>query len=250
MKRLVLPGLDLDQDQVELTQNNARYVARILRLQAGDRLLLCNGQGAEGEATLTSVSPKGVLLHVDSRRQAQPPDHPPLRLVQAVPRAKNKMSDIIRQATELSVAVVQPVLSERSVARPPAPRQDKQAERWRRIATEASRQCRRPRLPDVAPLCPLGQALGDKEDHLGIMLWEGESSQHLADILGRQPLDQGVSLVIGPEGGFTEDEAALAREQGFHLASLGPSILRLETAAIAACAITQLYLGALRKSPT
>lgn len=151
---------------------------------------------------------------------------------------------IVRCATELGVASIRPVISERSVPKPSAPQLSSRAKRWQKISVEAARQCRRAHIPQVQDVLPLDEALSTiSTSTVRIMLWEDESSTGLAEVLAAKPLDQGVTLVIGPEGGFSDDESRTASDLGFDIASLGSLVLRVETAALAACSVAQLYLG-------
>jgi 16S rRNA (uracil1498-N3)-methyltransferase len=132
------------------------------------------------------------------------------------------------------------------VARPDETRAAKRVERWERIAAEASRQCGRDELPRILAPALLDEVLRRCASEMhGILLWEGEDSTSLSSCLSHFDTNRGVTLVIGPEGGLTDDEVGRARGLGYHTASMGPLILRTETAAIAACALVQHFLGGL-----
>jgi ribosomal protein L11 methyltransferase len=245
-RRLVVPGLDLDRELIALPPGPTRHVARVLRLGPGDELLLLDGRGGAAGALVESSSADAVVVRVVSRARVEAPVAQPLHLIQALPKGGGLLDEIVRRATELGVASIRPALAERSVARPTSERAGKRLERWRRIAAEAARQCCRSHVPEVHPLAPLDLALrAAPEASLRVALHEGELVAGLASLLLAGDLSRGVTLVIGPEGGLGPDEVALAREIGFAVASVGPRVLRTPTAAIAACAVAQLHLGAL-----
>ncbi len=246
MRRLVIPGLDLDRDQIVLRGDEAQYVGRVLRLGPGDELLLLDGQGRRASAVVEGRKEAEVRLRVDRRERVAISHHPPLHLIQGLTKGGGKLDEILRRATELGVAAIHPALCARSVARPPRERAAQRLGRWRKIAAEASRQCGRDQLPEVRELAPLDEVLRRlRGEEARVVLWEDELETSLAERLERADLKRGLILVIGPEGGLTGDEVTAARDLGYLPASMGPLILRTETAAIAACTLAQQALGGL-----
>jgi 16S rRNA (uracil1498-N3)-methyltransferase len=154
------------------------------------------------------------------------------------------MDLLLRQLTELGITGWQPFISQRSVPQPDVRRQAGRAERWERIAREAVKQCRRGRVPDLAGVGQFGDVLqnGARFDQR-ILFWEGarQALPPAPETIPTPP--RKILVVVGPEGGFTETEAARAEECGFRLTALGPRILRAETAAVAACALVQHLYG-------
>lgn len=244
-RRIVIAGLDHAQELLELPEAAGRHVAKVLRLGVGARLLLSDGDGGEVDARIEKVNRGRVTVRLTASRRVQPENIPELHLLQALPKG-NKLDEIIRRATELGVASISPVACERSIPRLDAPRAEKRLARWQTIAVEAARQSRRSRVPTISALRPLPEALETLPDtSLPLVLWEESRSRSLAAVLAERQPHQNVVVAIGPEGGFSRDEIDLAQTKGFVSASLGPRILRTETAAIATCAIIQNALGAL-----
>ncbi len=244
VRRVMVPDVALDVEEIVLSGDPAKHVLTVLRLGVGAEIQLLDGRGTRARAIIREVMDSEARLRITHRERIPRPTVPPLSLIQALPKGRGKMDEIIRRATELGVGVIIPALSHRSVARPSSERSGKRVERWRKIASEASRQCRRDHLPEVHHLLSLSEAL----EHLsgtspGVMLWEDEGEVGFASRLENADLGRGVTVVIGPEGGFTSEEAAFARSLGYQTASLGTLVLRTETAAIAACALAQHYLG-------
>jgi 16S rRNA (uracil1498-N3)-methyltransferase len=270
MRRLFLPPERIEGEEVELTTEEAHYLLAVLRLTAGTPVTVFDGRGHERSGELVEAptgreggprAPRlrfsgGVTL-VEMAKESRP-----LWLIQGLP--KNDRSDLILQkATELGAARVSWVAASRSIQRG-GPSESRRMERWYRIAQEASRQCGGTRLPAIDPPRPLALVLDlaaakvSGEGHLGAaqrvqgaILWEEERQVrlrhllpdvgHRTDTAGQEPW----ALAIGPEGGWTAEEVALAAARGLGIAGLGPRILRTETAAIACLAIAAYHLGAL-----
>jgi 16S rRNA (uracil1498-N3)-methyltransferase len=153
------------------------------------------------------------------------------------------MDDLVRPLTELGIHCWQPFYASRSVSRPKARGLEKRLERWRQKALEAVKQCRRGRIPSIEPADSLMAVLDASAGFdLKVFFWEGEP---LAVKLPAQPLPSPRSIlaVVGPEGGFSEDEAKMARQHDFLVCGMGPRILRAETAALAACTVLQYRFG-------
>jgi 16S rRNA (uracil1498-N3)-methyltransferase len=150
------------------------------------------------------------------------------------------MDLVLQKGTELGVSIFVPVLAGRSVSRP-GTGQEKRQVRWERIVKEAARQCRRPCLPHLASPVPLAQALAECHADLRLMLWE-EENRPLAEALPSAAPRQ-AAILVGPEGGFSPQEAELARLSGFLPVRIGPRILRTETAGFAVASILQYLYG-------
>ncbi len=176
--------------------------------------------------------------------QMREPLESPLDLVlfQALPE-RERMELIIQKATELGVSCIYPFKSRHSISLEEREAGQPKAHRWQQIALKAAKQSRRASLPLVAPYCSFAQALDlARPLELKVMLWEKEETS-LASLIKDMPAPKGIALMVGPEGGWAEEEVQQARQAGFALAGLGGRILRTETAAIAACAILQYEWG-------
>jgi 16S rRNA (uracil1498-N3)-methyltransferase len=239
MPRIWVPSAELDAPAVTLQGEAHRYLARVLRVAAGDTVELFDGRGGEVSATVTEVGPRDLTLSLGERRQMRIPDAPPVTLLQGLPRAE-RMDLIVQKATELGAARVVPVRVARSAAG-----QQARPDRWERIAREAARQCGRAELLQLAPLLSLQEALaGLAPGGARVVPWEeAPTALPLRRLIPERP--GAVSVLIGPEGGLTREEVALATAAGFQIATLGPRILRTETAAIAALAVIQSQVGGL-----
>ncbi|MBM3725236.1 MAG: 16S rRNA (uracil(1498)-N(3))-methyltransferase [Acidobacteria bacterium] len=211
----------------ELHGDEARHLTRVLRVEPGQQYEISDNHRLF-EATVTDATKSAVRFRVD-RQLPVPPPGPALALYAALIKFDH-FEWMIEKATELGVHRIVPVASERSVDGLEQAAA-KRLERWQKIILESCQQSRRHRLPVIENVLPFA---GLATEPPGILLDENR----LAEPLGRIPLEPGsLSLLIGPEGGWTDRERALARDWGWRAASLGQGILRAETAAIAALAI-------------
>jgi len=224
---------------VVLDPEESRHLTRVLRLGQGHRVEVCDGCGRVVEARVERVAPEGVVLTLE--RELEPVVESPLYLTLAVGLAKTEaLETVIRQATEMGVRRIEPFLSAFS-ARPASARLAQRLERWRRLARESLKSCQRAFLPEIAPAAPFARILEGPEE-VKLLCWEEERVGGLSlSLCGPRP--HGVRVVVGPEGGFPPEEAAMAQEQGFRLVSLGPRRLKVETAALTIIVLIQHAWG-------
>lgn len=248
MHRFFVAPEALATGDVLLADALARRIARVLRLKAGDSVLLFDGSGLEYEVSLEKVGDREVRGRIVDRRPGRP--EPRLRLVLYQSLIKGERFDwVLEKGTELGVGAFVPLLCERNVVRPAGARAGR-IERWRRVVVEAAEQCGRSVVPEVAPVADLETALSGATG-LRILPWEGERSLSLRALLREESAraevarERSVSVFVGPEGGFTEEEVSTAQRAGVRTVSLGPRILRSETAGIAAAAAVLYELGEL-----
>jgi 16S rRNA (uracil1498-N3)-methyltransferase len=219
-----------------LPEESAHHAIRVLRLREGDEVTLFNGRGGEYAARIASIQRLRMLLDVLQHRAIE--REAPLRitLVQGV-SAGEKMDSTARKAVELGVVALQPVLAERSVARPKGERAEGRREHWQKVVIAACEQCGRNRIPAVRPLLPLAEYRAGE----GLKILLSPLSELSLSKIGLQ--GEEIILAAGPEAGFSpEEEAALVR-QGFVPVRLGPRVLRTETAAIAAISAINALKG-------
>ncbi len=240
MRRFFVPPGLLADREVNLSPELARRLATVLRLKRGERLVLADGAGRDYEVELTAVSPRAATAAVVAERPSPPEPSLELVLYQSLIRPQ-RFELVLEKGTELGVSRFVPLLSGRAQVRTSGGSQRMQ--RWRRIVTEAAEQSGRGRVPAIDPPSLFEDAARSAPGLL-LLPWEGERSQGLRSYLqslADRPL--AASLFIGPEGGFAEDEVRLAREAGCVTISLGPRILRSETAGIVAAALVMHDLG-------
>ncbi len=238
---------------VELPAVAAAHLAKVLRARSGDELILFTGDGREFAGAVESIRGARVTVAVGDGRAVDRESSLAVTLVQCVPRG-DRMDFVVQKATELGVARVVPVLSQRSVVRLDPSQAETKAAHWRAVAVNACEQCGRNRLPVIEVPGPLIRYLGDSCVRSGERSAERSGADGprllLEPDLGSSgaALDVGaaVEIAIGPEGGFTAEEVEAFRVCGFRTVRLGPRVLRTETAALAAIAWLQSRFGDLR----
>jgi len=248
MRRLFVPRDQWVGSRAVVHGDAHRHLTRVLRARPGDPLTLFDGQGGEVDAVIETTERDRTTLSLGAPRAVALAAGARIVLLQGLARGE-RMDWIIQKTTELGVAKIVPVAAERSVARLSAAESPARRARWQKIASEAARQCGRADVPEVGAPVALAGALEDSRAGLaaaggaGFALWEGSRGRPLRVALAAAP--RVVALLVGPEGGFTDDEVAAAEAAGFQVAGLGTRILRVETAAIVAVALAQAAAGGL-----
>lgn len=229
---------------VKIGGSEAHHIKNVLRLKPHDRIRLFDGTGCEYDAVIVKMDAEKVEAEI--RHKLQSGIRPDVQIVVAQAFLKEKkMDNLVRQLSELGIAEWMPFFSQRSISRPDKERLAGRNRRWRRIATEALKQCRRKTMLEISEALTFDQVLEFSQTcDLKILFWENEAAPFIRDI-GPQteiPLKK-ILLMLGPEGGFTDQETTMARHSGFVTAGLGPRILRSETATLAACTLIQYLYG-------
>ena len=222
-----------------LSGSEAHHLAHVMRARAGDEVLLFDGSGAEYTARVEQIGRSEVRLAVVSRRDIDRELAAHLQRGVALPTGERQRW-LVEKSVELGVRRLVPLVTERGVAQPTAC----SIVRLRRAVIEASKQCGRNRLMEIAEPLPLADYLrGPAGMSLRLLAQPGGSSLRAALTGAGEPnMPQSALLAVGPEGGFSEDEFALAHEQGWQSVSLGARTLRVETAAVALAAIVAEHL--------
>jgi len=224
----------------ELPPDAAHHALRVLRLRVNDPVQIFDGAGHACDATISSISGKHVVLDIGKACPAQAKAPLQILLAQAM-TSSEKMDWIVQKATELGAAEVQPVQTQRSIARLSQERAEKRAEHWRGVVVAACEQSGRNDLMQVHAPLELSHWLANAHTVAGskfILLPEGAVSLHAQEKPGGT-----ATLLIGPEGGFSADEALMAKQAGFTPVLLGPRVLRTETAALAGISALQTLWG-------
>lgn len=224
---------------VDLPPEAAHHATKVLRMDEGDEVVLFDGRGGEWTGRLRRVG-KAMAVALESFDDADREPPVSITLAQGLPAA-DKMDWIAQKSVELGVARIVPVACRRSVIRLSGERMERRVAHWQAVAVAACEQCRRNRVPEVAPLVDLPQFLGNAAGENGVrLILAPEAETRLAAL----PKPAGpVTLLIGPEGGFEDGELAAAASAGFRAVSLGPRVLRTETAGLAALAAMMALWG-------
>lgn len=218
---------------ITITGSDVKHMREVLRMARGDTFVACDSTGTEYNCELEAFLDGNAIGHVLAQRAGDTEPLVPVTLLQGIPKG-DKMELIIQKNIELGVNTIVPVMMERSVVRFKDDREkEKKAERWNRIAMEASKQCGRLKVPQVLRPMTLREALLRLEPGgLRLVPYENEQELRLKSVLRDSRLSS-VSFLIGPEGGIAEAELSALKTADFVSVSLGKRILRTETAGFA-----------------
>jgi len=230
--------------EIRLDEHASHYLGRVLRVAAGQRLVLFNGDGHEYAAEVLRPARAGMTLRVDSRLPGLPESPLSIFVVQAVSRGE-RMAETLQKCTELGAAGFQLLDTERVEVRLHGDKLDKRMTHWRGVIVSACEQCGRSRVPELLPPVALDEWLQACTDAVRLVLDAG-AERSLALWAAGPHTAPTVQLAIGPEGGFSDAELTRVRAAGLQAVSLGPRILRTETAAPAAVSVLQALSGDLR----
>lgn len=244
MRRLFCAGKLAEE--IEITGADAHHLARVMRAQIGDEIVVADSDGRTARMTVAAIERDSVQLRLAAYLAQEEPAAAEVILVQALLKGE-KMEFVVQKAVELGASAICPVLTEHVVVRYDAKKAAAKCARWQKIANEAAKQCGRSTLLRVAEIAPLSALLGQTElfaapDTAVVFCYEGERTQSIRTIL-RSVDAHRIVLIVGAEGGFSPAEAAAIRAAGAQAVSLGHLILRAETAALAALSVTQYELG-------
>ncbi len=237
MPRIFVLDSEVHPGTLTLTNEKARYLATVLRCREGDALTVKDNKGGSYAGTIIVVGKKEVTIEIRQRQELDTESPLGITLLQSMLKGE-KMDFVIQKATELGVREIRPVITGRSQVP-----KTRKLPRWRKIAEEAARQSGRDTIPEIIEPEDFHSLFSGKSPVPGgIVFWE-KGGEPLPDVLEKFRGASAISLLTGPEGGFSETEIAQACKKGFVTATLGKRILRAETAAITAVSIVQFALG-------
>ena len=211
-----------------LSGDEARHLSQVLRIKAGERINVFDGEGRRADAEVLTVARDSVSIRLGEIQSPVPP-LPAITLAQAIPKGKN-MDLIIQKSVELGIAAIQPLVTRNTIVQPG----EGKSEKWRRNALEACKQCGQDRLPRIAEPCSLEVWLTSQVNAPGLKLIASlaEGAMPLRNTLRNYPGTAAVTLLIGPEGDFSPQETAAALAAGLIPITLGSIVLRVETATL------------------
>jgi len=241
MPRFLIHPEQLEEGRATLSGSQFRHAVRVLRLGLDDEVTLVTGN-REYLAAVEQVTRSRLIARVLSERPAETELRVEVTLVQSLTKA-DRMDWIVQKCTELGTTCLIPVLTERSIIKPDSTSGEARRIRWRRIAESAAQQSGRLAAMEIAPIVDLHDAVQQLgKNHLLIVPYEGEAKVSLREAIMRR-IERPVAIIIGPEGGFSADELERIRSAGGITVSLGPRILRTETAAVVSCALVMHELS-------
>lgn len=229
------------EDRIEITGRDAHHLLHVLRAKTGDTIVVVDDENCGARMEITGVSGDALQLLLKEPLQIQSESPAEITLVSCLLKS-DKMDFVVQKAVELGAKGIVPLLSANCVVRYDRRKQEDRRERWQRIADEAAKQCGRGALVDVAPILDLSSYLSNRGEGALLFCYENETRRSVKEYL-RKAEEKQLDILIGPEGGFTPEEAKAIEESGGESVTLGPRILRAETAAIVALSIAQYEKG-------
>ena len=223
--------------QINLDDDAANHIGRVLRMKAEQELVLFDGSGAQFPARIIAVTKKLIQVEVIEKQNISTESPLHLHLGQVISRG-DKMELTIQKSVELGVNVITPLISERCGVKLNAERLDKKLQQWRKIAISACEQCGRNIVPEIRSVMSLDDWISEAFDGLKLNLHPRAENS-----INTLTPTQNIRLLIGPEGGLSSEEIATTRECGFSETLLGPRVLRTETAALTAITALQVRFG-------
>jgi len=214
------------QSEPALTGDEARHLSQVLRMKAGEVVTVFDGDGRRAPAEILGVSRERVALRL-GEPVVSPPPRPVITLAQAIPKGKN-MDFIVQKAVELGVSAIHPLVTRHTVVQPGGGK----AEKWRRVALEACKQCGQDHLPAIAEPVSFDRWLAESRPGLTLIASLAPGARPFREVLAAHPVPPAVTILIGPEGDFSEAETAAALAAGCLPVTLGGIVLRVETAAL------------------
>lgn len=223
-------------DEIMLDGEEARHIAKSLRMRVGDMLMVTDGAGTDYGCQITEITKDTVTLSVKYKQASSSEPTVEVTIYQGVPKG-SKLEEIIQKCVELGATRIVPMLTKRCVSRPDDKSAQKKNARYQKIALEAAQQSGRGIVPEIAPMLTLKQAIAEDDADTKIVFYEG-GGDPLASIISTE--SKKISIYIGSEGGFDKDEVEAIVESGAKQATLGPRILRTQTAPV--CALSCIMM--------
>ena len=231
MARFFVENEAIIENVITICGNDAFHIARALRMAVGDTVTVCDKNGTEYVCELSKIRDNECICKILSTAESSSESPCNITLYMAYPKG-DKLEMVVQKSVELGASTIIPFESSRCIKRPSADKVDKITERLNRIAQEASKQCGRSKLPEVKNMIKLKELVNEIPKYdLSIFCYEGNNTLSLKDVLNEYGRKSGnISVIIGSEGGFSEEEARLITDAGAKCTNLGPRILRCETA--------------------
>ncbi|MEG1448306.1 MAG: 16S rRNA (uracil(1498)-N(3))-methyltransferase [Oscillospiraceae bacterium] len=234
---------EIDDNKAYIKNDDAKHIKKVLRMKIGDTIDICDTNGYDYMGIISELSDGLVCVDLLEKSLSKSEPNINLTLYQAVPKG-DKMEFIIQKATELGAAKIVPVVTKYCVSRPDEKSAKKKTERYQRIALEAAKQSQRGKIPVIENQIGFEQAISEmgKSQH-SIIFYEKATDSFENAIKKASENNKDISIMIGSEGGFSEEEIAWAMEKGIQIVSLGNRILRCETAPLTAISIIMYETG-------
>jgi 16S rRNA (uracil1498-N3)-methyltransferase len=236
MQRYFIRPADIQDNRIVISGNDVHHMKQVMRFRPGDQVICCDGEGHDWISTIVEFTPQAVHLQIDQSLPSLAEPQSRITLAQALPKGQ-RWDLILQKATELGVSRITPFVSARTIVKITKQKVAAKQQRWQRIVKEAAEQSHRGRIPDVDVPLTWAELLERIEGRTTpTLLAYEQGGEPLHTVLEAMPKQPEIMLIIGPEGGFDQQEADEAQHRGARVVTLGKRILRTETAAIATLA--------------
>ena len=230
-------------DKIVIGGEDAKHISLSLRARVGEKMTACDGHGTDYECEIAQITKNEVTLSVLEEKKSEAEPGLEVTLYQALVKS-DKFDFIVQKCTEIGVSKIVPVLTDRCISKPDDASLSKKIQRWNKIAREAAMQSGRGIIPVVGDAVSFDGALGAlKESDCGFLCYEAQPHVPINEIYGMCKNPKKAAFLVGPEGGISESEAEKTKNAGVSLASLGPRILRAETAPLCVMSCLMLLSG-------
>ncbi len=241
MQKFIIPEITELPSKGCITGQDAKHIFKVLRKKRGDNIAITDGNGKDYNSIILNATPESIEIKIIEKSDSITESFIDITLGSGMLKDK-KMDFVIKHITQLGVKKWIPFFCERSIPSPNIIKMKNRKKRWESIAKESLKQCNRSCLPEISEPLNFETLIKQSENHdLKIAFWE-KSGQKIKT-LQNSVSPKKIIILIGPEGGFSKKEILMAREKGFLSYSLGPRILRAETASIASCTLIQHLFG-------
>jgi len=243
MHRFFVDKENIQSNMITITGEDVKHIKNVLRLVEQDEICLCDKQGTDYLVRITDLSKEKVKCEIIESKPSN--TEPPVEIIlyQGIPKA-TKMDLIIQKSTEIGVSKIVPVITSRTIVKiQDMKKEEKKLERWSKIAEESAKQSRRGIIPEISQIHTFNDMIKVVKDNgLIIVPYENEQKMGIKEVL-KNKTSKKINIVIGPEGGFEEDEVQILKSIDASIVSLGPRILRTETAGFVTAALVLYELG-------
>lgn len=242
MKRFYYENISHDSKEILISGNQAHHIKNVLRIKDNETVIITNGKGFDFTGEITYINKKEILFKIESADKGTKDSDIEIDIAFSLLKGK-KNDELIKPLTETGINKILPFISQRTVSAPPKNKQVNKVERWQEIAKESIKQCERSVIPHIEDIAEFFEILNISRNYdLKILFYE-RSSIPLKNINNKYNNPKKILIMLGPEGGFTEDEVNMCEKYGFEQISLGPRILRAQTACVCASFLCQHLFG-------
>ncbi|KEO83794.1 16S rRNA (uracil(1498)-N(3))-methyltransferase [Tumebacillus flagellatus] len=243
MQRYFVQPDAIADGRVTITGDDVKHIVRVMRMEAGEEVIVCDGLGRAFRVELTDLGDSSVEANIVEELAQSPEPAVKITLAQGLPKG-DKMELIVQKGTEVGIARFLPVDMARCVVQYDAKKEAKRRERWQKIAKEAAEQAHRNLIPSIGEPMSFKQVMSSLDGFdLVVVPYEGEKARSLREVLADAPDARHICVLIGPEGGIADAEIETALSKGALPVTLGPRILRTETAGLVAATCIYYHYG-------